>query len=120
MSASQPRFHERALDAALEAAWLDHPCSPITSAAVAENYLSTQPASSTYDRAFAHLLAASSSVRVANVGVARAHLGQVPAALSLAAPQSPPRHEPTHRPFLPLVPAVLASLPRVALRLHPE
>ena len=110
MSAPQPHLDERTLDATLEAAWLNHPSSPITSAAIAENYLTTCSTSSTDDSVFAHLLAASSAVRVANISVARSHLGEVRAALSQATPQPTGRRQPTHRRLLHLFHGVQAAM----------
>ena len=89
-----------ALDATLEAAWLNHPCSPLDTAVIAENYLADNVASSSDDCIFAQLIAASSSVRVGHIGVARAYLGQVRAAL----PQS------AHRRLLHLFHGVQATL----------
>ncbi len=90
IDAARPQGLEHVLDATLEAAWLNHPCSPLHSAAIAENYLSSHGTSATDDGLFAHLIAASSSVRIANLGVARAHLAKVRAALSHSTPQSKP------------------------------
>ena len=73
---------ERAFDASLEATWLNHPCSPIDSAAIAEHYLSANGSSASIDTTFARLIAASSSIRIANIAVARAHLAEARAALS--------------------------------------
>ena len=96
MNAVHSHTDDLALDATLEAAWLNHPCSPVTSAAIAENFLSTRGASATYDGAFAHLIAASCSVRIAKTGSARVHLGEVRAALAQTAPQAASRNHPVH------------------------
>ncbi len=100
MSAVHSPIPVRGLDATLEAAWLNHPCSPIETAAIAEDYLSTCDTPATDDCIFAHLIAASSSVRVAHIGVARMHLGEARAAL----PQS------TQRRLLQLFHGVQATL----------
>ena len=79
----------RSLDATLEAAWLDHPCSPIETAAMADRYLSNQPAAAANDIVFAHLIAASSHVRLANAAQARAHLAKARAGLALSTQRTP-------------------------------
>jgi len=81
MTAIHPSHHERTLDASLEAAWLNHPCSPVETLALMERYLATGEGTPN-DRTFAHLTAASSAVRVAETAKARQHLAHARAALS--------------------------------------
>ena len=78
----------RLLDATLEAAWLNHPCSPLDAVATAENYLATTATATTNDIVFAHLIAASGNVRVAEAAKARAHLAKARAGLSQSATRS--------------------------------
>ena len=87
-NAPHSHVHGRTLDATLEAAWLSHPCSPIDAAAVAENYLSSCATPAGNDGIFAHLIAGSSAVRMANVRAARGHLGHAREALSQSMTQS--------------------------------
>ena len=89
MSAAHPSSPERSLDATLEAAWLNHPCSPIDTAAMAENYLVTHRQASPNDIVFAHLTAASSHVRVADAMAARSHLAKARAALAQSTQRTP-------------------------------
>ena len=89
MSAAHPPATERSLDATLEAAWLNHPCSPIDSVAMAENYLQAPRNATTNDLVFAHLIAASSSVRIADTTRARMHLAKARSALSQSMSRSP-------------------------------
>lgn len=88
MTAPLPPVQERVLDATLEAAWLNHPCSPLDSALIAEKHLSEQ-AGTANDRIFAHLIAASSAVRIADTGMARHHLAHARAGLSRSTQRSP-------------------------------
>lgn len=88
MTAAHPPS-ERSLDATLEAAWLNHPCSPIDSATMAENYLATHRMPSSNDLVFAHLIAASSSVRIADTARARLHLAKARTALSRSTARTP-------------------------------
>jgi diguanylate cyclase (GGDEF)-like protein len=81
---------DRSLDATLEAAWLSHPCSPLDAAAAATNYLAhREHAASNDEVAFAHLIAASSHVRVADAAPAHLHLAKARASLSRSAQRSP-------------------------------
>lgn len=89
MSAAYPPSTERLLDATLEAAWLNHPCSPIDAAAMAENYLVMHRTAPTNDLVFANLIAASSSVRIADTARARLHLAKARAVLSQSTARSP-------------------------------
>jgi diguanylate cyclase (GGDEF)-like protein len=89
MNAVHPPTTERSLDATLEAAWLNHPCSPIDAAATAENYLATQALATQNDIVFAHLIAGSSHVRLAEASRARAHLAKARAGLSQSTQRSP-------------------------------
>ena len=89
MSAPHTRATERSLDPTLEAAWLNHPCSPIDSAAMAENYLASHQVAGSNDQVFAHLIAASSCVRIADTSRARMHLAKARAALSQSMTRSP-------------------------------
>jgi diguanylate cyclase (GGDEF)-like protein len=89
MSAAHPVATERSLDATLEAAWLNHPCSPIDAANMAESYLATNRTASANDIVFAHLIAASSSVRIADGSRARAHLAKARAGLAQSTQRSP-------------------------------
>ncbi len=89
MSAGHPPATARSLDATLEAAWLNHPCSPIDTAAMAESYLIAHPAAPPNDLVFAHLIAASSNVRVAETSRARAHLAKARSGLSRSTSRSP-------------------------------
>ena len=79
---------ERTMDATLEAAWLDHPCSPVDAGMMAERYIETHEATSINDLVFAHLIAASSAVRLAETNRARLHLARSRAALSRSASRS--------------------------------
>ncbi len=88
MSAVHSSTHEQPLDATLEAAWLNHPCSPLDSTAVAEKYLSAHSATATHDLVFARLIAASSAVRVADLHGSRVHFRKACAALAELAPPS--------------------------------
>ncbi len=89
MSAAYPPSTERLLDATLEAAWLNHPCSPIDAAAMAENYLVMHRTAPTNDLVFANLIAASSCVRIADTARARLHLAKARAVLSQSTARSP-------------------------------
>src|ERR1700712_3246934 len=89
MTAVHPPTTERSLDATLEAAWLNHPCSPIDAAATAENYLATHTLATPNDVVFAHLIAASSHVRLAEANRSRAHLAKARAGLSQSTQRSP-------------------------------
>ncbi len=89
MSAAYPPSTERLLDATLEAAWLNHPCSPIDAAAMAENYLVMHRTAPTNDLVFANLIAASSCVRIADTARARLHLAKARAVLSQSMARSP-------------------------------
>jgi len=82
MSAAHSPATERSLDATLEAAWLNHPCSPGDSTRVAENFLQSPRNATTNDLVFAHLIAASSSVRIADTSRARLHLAKARGTLS--------------------------------------
>ena len=88
MTAAHPPATLRSLDATLEAAWLNHPCSPHDSAKMAENYLQAPRSATTNDLVFAHLIAASSSVRIADTSRARLHLAKARATLSQSASRS--------------------------------
>ncbi len=88
MNAPLPPSHERTLDATLEAAWLNHPCSPVDSASIAEQRLA-DPGVSNDARIFAHLIAASSAVRIANTASARQHLAHARAGLSRSTQRTP-------------------------------
>jgi diguanylate cyclase (GGDEF)-like protein len=83
-----PPISDKTLDATLEAAWLNHPCSPIDAAATAENYLATHAFATPNDIVFAHLIAASSHVRLAEANRARAHLAKARAGLSQSTQRS--------------------------------
>jgi|GEM_PF-1393982 len=89
MNAAHPTTTARLLDATLEAAWLNHPCSPIDTAAMADSYLSIHPAAAPNDVVFAHLIAASSHVRLANASEARKHLAQARAGLAQSTQRTP-------------------------------
>src|ERR1700760_1775809 len=89
VNAAHPSITEKTLDATLEAAWLNHPCSPIDAAATAENYLATHAFATPNDDVFAHLIAASSNVRLAEANRARAHLAKARAGLSQSTLRSP-------------------------------
>jgi diguanylate cyclase (GGDEF)-like protein len=88
VNAAHPSIIEKTLDATLEAAWLNHPCSPIDAAATAENYLATHTPALPNDTVFAHLIAASSHVRLAEANRARAHLAKARAGLSQSTQRS--------------------------------
>ena len=89
MSAAHPPATERSLDATLEAAWLNHPCSPMDSVAMAENYLQAPRNATTNDLVFAHLIAASSSVRIADTARARMHLAKARSVLAQSTARTP-------------------------------
>lgn len=99
-----------ALDATLETAWLDHPCSPVTSAAIAEDFLAAGNASVSHDRVFAHLIVASCLVRIAKTGGARAHLGEARSALTQTAPRAASRIDRVHDRLRHLFHGVQAAL----------
>lgn len=88
MTASHSPNQDRILDATLEAAWLNHPCSPIDAAVIAERYLATGEGSAN-DRVFAHLVAGSSAVRIAETARARQHLAHARSGLSRSASRTP-------------------------------
>ena len=88
MSAALPPSSERLLDATLEAAWLNHPCSPHDAAAVVESFFEAQRPATTNDIVFAHLIAASSAVRLADTSRARVHLAKARASLSQSTARS--------------------------------
>ncbi|MEO8938507.1 MAG: GGDEF domain-containing protein [Burkholderiaceae bacterium] len=104
---SAPHFpaSERALDPALEAAWLNHPCSPIDAAAFAETYLKTHVGCAPHDLVFAHLIAASGGVRIADAARAHAHLAQARSVLSRSTARTP-----TFQRLLQIVHGVHAAL----------
>ena len=89
MSAAAPSSTERSLDAMLEATWLNHPCSPIEAAATIEDYLVTHAPAFANDLVFAHLIAASSYVRIAATAQARQHLASARSALSKSRARTP-------------------------------
>jgi len=89
MSAAHPPTTGRSLDATLEAAWLNHPCSPMDTATVAENYLASHPAAPADDVVFAHLIAASSQVRLADARQARAYLAKARSGLAQSTQRTP-------------------------------
>ncbi len=88
MNAPLPASSDRTLHATLEAAWLNHPCSPLDSAAAAERFLAGTERVGLEDAVFAHLTAASSMVRVASSARAKAHLAHARALLSNATVRS--------------------------------
>jgi hypothetical protein len=88
MTASHPFHHDRTLDASLEAAWLNHPCSPIETIGLMERYLASGEGTPD-DRTFAHVMAASSAVRVAETAKARNHLAHARASLSRSTARTP-------------------------------
>ncbi len=82
MNASHPADGARTLDAALEAAWLDHPCSPVDAIAVVDEALAVHRLTNPNDVVFAHLISASSHVRLADVAPARVQLAKARNALA--------------------------------------
>jgi diguanylate cyclase (GGDEF)-like protein len=82
MTAAHSTVTARSLDATLEAAWLNHPCAPMDMATMAQNFLAAQRDAAPIDIVFAHLIAASSHVRVADATAARSHLAKARTGLS--------------------------------------
>ncbi len=95
----------RMLDATLEAAWLDHPCAPLDAKRICESFLAAKPAATLDDVIFAHLIAGSSCVRVADTVGARAHLALARNTLAQATHRTP-----AFRRLLQLVHGVHAAL----------
>jgi diguanylate cyclase (GGDEF)-like protein len=89
MRAAHPIDTGRSLEATLEAAWLNHPCSPLDAAATAKDLLAAQGPASANDVVFAHLIVASSHVRLAEASKARVHLAKARAGLSQSTVRSP-------------------------------
>lgn len=89
MSAPDSPMTGRLLDATLEAAWLNHPCAARDAIVTVDNYLTSHPSPTPNDATFAHLIAASSHVRIADAAKARAHLAKARAELARATSRNP-------------------------------
>ncbi len=89
MNAAHAAATGRTLDATLEAAWLNHPCSPADALAVATSHAETHPGATINDQVFAQLISASSAVRLADTAHARLHLARARAMLAQSTTRSP-------------------------------